>query len=414
MKEKTVTIAGAGFSGLTTAFYLVRAGFRVRIVEARPMAGGLLQTVEDEFARTETAANGILNSAHVEDLFRTIGLPIQPTLKESKKRFIFRDGVPRRWPFSIAGSFRILFFLFHYFLAKQSLAPREGESVQTWGHRVLGREVTTYGLEAALQGIYAGDPVRMSASLIFRRMFAAGEKKRARPSIRGTVSAPNGMGELIAALRTYLEQKGVQFDFEHRLALESPLREPLVVATSARAAAELLAPIDPERARAISSVELLPIISTTVVFDTPTKRAQGFGCLFPPAENKPMLGVLMNNFIFPGRGKKGFSETWIMGGASQRAAEVLSKNDQEILNVIEKQRGECFLSVSERLSARVTRWPAALPHYTVDLEKALPIIRQNRQNVFLIGNYTGEIGLSRILEAAEKTAQQISAEGEWS
>lgn len=412
--DRKVTVVGAGFSGLVTAFYLVREGFDVQVIEARPRVGGLIQTVEDDFGLVETAANGVLNTEAIEDLFRSIGVEIQPTLKASRKRFIFRRGIPQRWPLSWRASLRLLKFLFLYFVSRSWLRPRPLETVRDWGNRAIGREATDYGLEAALQGIYAGDPGKMSASLLFGRHFRL-KAPRKQPAIRGTVSALHGMGEVMTKLREYLEKKDVRFSLGQEFAFReshSP-RSPVVLAVSAHAASKLVAPLDPERARALAKVELLPILSATVFFQEPIENARGFGCLFPPREKRAALGVLMNNFIFPNRAKRGYSETWIFGGASLVSAQTLLLNDQQVLDVIDRERRECFGSASPRLHARITRWPAALPHYTLELESLLPALKKNRQNVYLIGNYLGEIGLSRIIDLARQTAREVATSGQW-
>ena len=386
--RRKVTVVGAGFSGLATAYYLVKEGFEVRVVESRSDAGGLIHTVDDANGLTETAANALLNSSHVEELLRAIGVEILPTLKASKKRFIFRDGRPQRWPFTVDGSFRLLAFALRFLFMRQRLAPHAYETVRDWGERVLGDEVTSYGIEPALQGIYAGDATRLSATLIFGKYFGRKSTKAKRPKIRGSISARGGMGEIIAKLRDYLLIKEVEFsfgkvfEFDESQSIGYSPTNPVVIATSAKAASRLLRPLDPERATALAQVELLPVLSATVFFDSEVRRAAGFGCLFPPVEERPALGVLMNSYIFPNRAKAGFSETWIIGGALAPSQQILNFGDQEIINLIEKQRGECFLAVSERLGARVTRWPSALPHYTTDLEKILPVIQRNRQNIF--------------------------------
>jgi oxygen-dependent protoporphyrinogen oxidase len=412
--SKTVTVVGAGFSGLATAFYLVREGFKVKVIEARPAPGGLLQTVEDGFGLTETAANAILNTKLSEELLQAIGVEILPTLKASRKRFIFRRGEPRRWPFSFDATLKFVRFLFQRSLWPTSLAPKAFETLRDWGNRAVGRELTEYGIEAFQQGIYAGDPARLSASLLFGRFFKNGARP-ARPSIRGSVSAKHGMSEIIEKLKTYLELKEVEFVFDQKYRFtetHSP-KSPVVVATSVRAAAEIIEVMDAERAGWLNQVETLPLLSATVFFKNPTAKARGFGCLFPPREKRPMLGVLMNTYIFPNRSRECYSETWIFGGASSPSSDVLQFADQDVLDLIEMERRDCFGTLSERDSARITRWPVALPHYTCDLEKILPLFKRNRQNIFLVGNYLGEIGLSRILDLAKDTVREIREDGVW-
>src|SRR5712692_7196408 len=97
---ETITVVGAGFSGLVTASYLVKEGFKVRILERSGRAGGLIQTIRTEHGLVETAANGFLNSARLEAMCVDVGVPLQATRREARARFIFR-GRPKRLPVTV-------------------------------------------------------------------------------------------------------------------------------------------------------------------------------------------------------------------------------------------------------------------------------------------------------------------------
>jgi len=45
---RPINVAGAGFSGLVTAYFLTKAGRAVRIFERKDRAGGLIQTIRTE------------------------------------------------------------------------------------------------------------------------------------------------------------------------------------------------------------------------------------------------------------------------------------------------------------------------------------------------------------------------------
>lgn len=413
-RQRRVTVIGAGFSGLAAAFYLSRAGYKVEVVEERERAGGLISSTRTPFGIVESAANGFLNSARVEELFGLMGLEIVPTLKSARRRYIFRRGVPRRWPLGLFGTLRLIWFVIQFVCARKRVAPRPRETVRIWAERVLGREVDQYLVEAFLQGVYAGDPARMSASVLFGRFFLRRKREPLPRQARGTVTASEGMGQLIERMRERLERQGVCFVMSRKFDpfLEEP-KWPHVVATSAHAAGELLRELDPERARACSAVELVPIISAAVAFNEAPPETRGFGCLFPPIEGRRALGVLMNKFIFPNRSSKGFSETWIFGGARADAAELMALSDTDILDMAITERHAALNATGAYSGYKITRWPAALPHYTLQLEEDLPEMRGFRRNVVLIGNYLGEIGLARILELAAQVPRAISAGGEW-
>ena len=433
--QRPVTVVGAGFSGLCAAYHLVRAGYHVEVHEASERPGGLINTLALPFARVETAANGLLNSPAVEELFSSVGLPLTTTLPTARKRFIFR-GKPRRFPLGFFGVMGLAWFFLQFALARRDrVAPRAGETVREWGHRVMGVEATTYLVEGALQGIYAGDAGRMSATLILGRFFppaGPGEKerrlanafhqwrlKRAEPKaakgpkrIRGTVSAPGGMGELIDRMRAYLEGQGVVFKFSTTVGMSVEPSHPVVVATSAPQASRLLSDLDPARSALLAQFELVPIVTATVSYREPSLY-KGFGCLFPPIEKRKALGVLMNNFIFPNRAHEGYSETWILGGASESSRDLLAMSDSELLALIQSERHLTLKVASDIIGHKITRWPQAIPHYTVELERLLPGLRGTSRNVLLAGNYLGQIGLGKILEATRELPEEINRTGKW-
>ncbi len=410
---KSVAVIGAGFSGLVSAYYLARAGFTVEIFEATRRTGGLIGTISKPQGLVETAANGLLNSVLVEDLFTDLELPLLITKKEARKRFIFRAGEARRWPLGLRASLRLIRFLITFFVSRSRVAPHAEETASRWAERVLGEEAAHYFVEAALQGIYAGDPGRMSASLIFGRFFVRTDEKTRRPRVRGTVSAPLGMGQLIAKLEEKLKALGCIFHYESNFSFDDTSARPTVVATSATDAARLLRKAAPARARLLDKVELVAVTTATLFFDRTDASTKGFGCLFPPIENRKALGVLKNDFIFEGRAKRDLhSETWILGGA--RAPEGFDEwNDRDVVETIIAERTKVFHLSDEPMDVTITRWREAIPHYTIELERAVPTLNAADDNVWLVGNYLGQIGLSKILERASRLPKEIEARGRW-
>src|SRR5438477_10818806 len=88
IEMQTINVVGAGFSGLTTAYFLTKQNFRVRIFEKTERAGGLIKTIRTEHGLVETAANGLLSSARGEAMCADIGVPLLATRREGRKRFI--------------------------------------------------------------------------------------------------------------------------------------------------------------------------------------------------------------------------------------------------------------------------------------------------------------------------------------
>ncbi|MDX6406216.1 MAG: protoporphyrinogen/coproporphyrinogen oxidase [Blastocatellia bacterium] len=396
-----VKVIGAGFSGLVTAYYLVKEGFQVQILEKNSQAGGLIRTIQTEHGPVETAANGIRNSVRFEAMCADIGVPLQPTRREARARFIFR-GEPKRFPLSGP---EVLKLGFRFAASATSFRPRPLETIVNWGRRVIGAAATDYFLAPALGGIYAGDPERLSASLVFGQAVLPEHLQTTRPfkpKLHGTVAPLNGMQQLIDGLCEYLERAGVDFVFNHDSQIEPG--DAAIVCTSARAAAECLAGVAPQLSESLRQIEMMPVVTATCQYERAAARLKGFGCLFPRSEGFRARGVLFNECIFDGRGPA-HSETWIFGGALD--PDIVQLSDPELIALIAGERERLYGGVDEAIGIHLTSWPAALPHYSIDLERILTHLPAPPPNVALVGNYLGRIGLAKLIERAAFVAREF-------
>ena len=413
--KKRVAIIGAGFSGLNCAYWLTKKGVEVRFFEENPDVGGLIHTHRGSFGLAETAANGILANAELEAMAKDIGVELQETRKESRRRYIFRNGKPRRWPLTLVET---LVFIFTKLVFVFRRSPYENESVREWGVRVLGRPMTNWLLGPALQGIYAGDIAKMSATLILGRFYGQKIPLHDKPqtgTLRGTVSTTGGLGEIIIKLTRWLETHNVVIERNHKQSDPETLCtqfDHVVIATSATSAAKLLTSVDSDIAQALAKIEVMPVVTTTAIFPHLTSDSgwiRGFGCLFPPSEGYSVRGVLSNTHIFEGRSvDKTLSETWIFNGQALELSDAAIKSN--IVQMRERLTGKRL----QPLDLKITRWSHAIPHYTLDLEKDLKLISEPIDRLFydkkisLVGNYLGSLGLGRLLVFGQQSAWRIS------
>jgi oxygen-dependent protoporphyrinogen oxidase len=389
---QTITVVGAGFSGLTTAYFLTKYGFKVRVIEKSDRPGGLIRTVRTEHGLVETAANGLLSSARAEAMCADIGVPLVITRREGRRRFIYR-GKPKQVPLTIGD---MLAVSGRAVLNLTKFSPRPFESIGDWSRRVLGRGATDYLLAPALGGIYAGDPDRLSASLIFGKANLPDHLNTTKPAkgaLHGTVAPPDGMQQLTAGLVDYLKSSGVEFVFNE----EGPQPHQTVVCLSASAAAKYLEDIAPDLSASLAQVEMLSLATVTCFYPPDAAQLRGFGCLFPRDQGFRARGVLFNDFIFDGRGPA-HAETWIFGGALD--TDVVNLEDDEFAETIAAERQRFYGRHDQALQLQVTRWPRALPHYTIELERILTTLPAPPPGIQLVGNYLGRIGLAKILERA--------------
>ena len=75
--------------------------------------------------------------------------------------------------------------------------------------------------------------------------------------------------------------------------------------------------------------------------------------------------------------------------------------------LIAAERERFYGKRDEPVEVRITRWPRVLPHYSVELEKILTTLVAPPENVALVGNYLGRIGLAKILERAAVVAEEV-------
>ncbi len=397
---QTIKVVGAGFSGLVTAYFLTKQGFKVKVYEQSSRFGGLIKSIRTPHGLIETAANGVLNSARLEAMCADIEVPLLATRRDGRKRFIFR-GRPKQIPLDPS---EILKLAWRFTRNVIKLRPQQFETIGEWGSRVVGEGATDYLLTPALGGIYAGDPQRMSASLIFGRAVLPAHLRTRRPErarVHGTVAPPNGMQQLIDGLYDFLNDAGVEFLFNHPAAKEDC---PTVVCLSASTASDYFAGFAPEVSQELAKVEMLSIVTATCFYPPEAARLKGFGCLFPGDQGFRARGVLFNDCIFEGRGPA-HAETWIFGGALD--PEVVNLSDQEFAELIASERERFNGGRDDSMEIHITRWPNALPHYTIDLERILTALPPPPPHIALVGNYLGRIGLAKILERAAVVAEDF-------
>jgi oxygen-dependent protoporphyrinogen oxidase len=408
MKKSTVYIVGGGFSGLTLGFRLIQKGFSVQIFEQNAQPGGLIQSIPLGSDFAETAAPSVTRTIAVKKLCDDLGIDFILPKKLSKKRWIFR-GRPQKWPLGIMET---VVFVYRFVSArfKKQLQPLSEETLNQWGSRVLGPAASHYLLETALQGIYAGDGQRLSASLLLSQLFNPRREK-----FKGVLGFKNGMGSLINSMETKIIALGGKLHYSASVnltqleLLQAKNPGPIVVATSADAAALFLETRFETLSRLLRKIEMMPLVAATVFFPEEKNLTHGFGCLIPRNLGLNVLGVLINSDIF--NKPDGLrSETWIIGGATNKT--FIKYSDQEIIEIILRERLQIFKSHAKIQNIKIVRWPKALPHYDTELEKLLPLLEEaekvlETRQIYLHGNYLGALGLSKILDRTEKLCKDL-------
>lgn len=404
---RTVHVIGAGFAGLTVSLRLAQKGFQVELYESSSRVGGLLGTDQTEYGIAERAANALIRTEKAEHLFQELGLTASLPLESSKKRFLFR-GSPTSWPLSFLETALTIAKVLPQVLlrGKKGFKPQAGETLQMWGERHLGKAPTRYIVGPAMQGIYGNEITDLSASLILGPLFSQTKKGK----YKGLLTGPGGMQDLVDHLEQRLRDLKVNIHLNTPVSVES-LQGPVVIATSAKAAAELTKVRYPSIAQVLSRIQMSSLMSVTLFFAKAQDKFKGFGCLIPRGFELKALGVLMNSYIFKDRDKT-YNETWILGGAKEE--QLLDLSDADLLKLIAEERFRILGQKDTLLDYRINRWKKALPYYNLQLEESLADLHEVElpKELHLHGNYLSGIGLSKILERSDLIAEKIASQYE--
>ncbi|MCM2279102.1 MAG: protoporphyrinogen oxidase [Oligoflexia bacterium] len=426
--QKEVTVVGAGIAGLLAAYELDRKGYEVTLVEAAPRAGGLIQTERTPFGIAESAAHSILVTPVIERLCEELGVELVPVRKESKSRFILRDGKLRKFPLSFFEA--VWAFLRAYFVLSPKEPAPECMTFQGWAERFFGKPVARYLMTPFLRGIYGANPADLAVSAVYpalvvprghsflswmlRRAFRkGGSPGKAAPKpkrrLRGMVTPRGGMQSLVDALDARLVKSlGARYRKGQPLA-ELPASGNIVLSVPAPAAARLLERESPELSRALSAVRYTALAAVTafVPRETAPSLPRGVGVLFPDGEGRDSLGILFNSSSFPARVTdegKWASFTLIIGGTPR--PELVGRDDGALEEIVRNEL-RTVLGAPEVSRMVIRRWEQAVPRYDFDLQRAWQVAREtwcSQPGRVLFGNYTGQISLRGMIESASGLA----------
>ncbi len=451
-----IAVLGAGITGLTAAWRLQRAGFAPVVFERSAQLGGAIGAITRDGWRHELGPNSLLEgSAEVAALIDEVGLGGRRiyAAPAAKQRYIVRGGRLVAMPGSPWAFLRTPLFSWRAKLAllgepwrRPSPADAE-ESVADFVVRRLGREFLDYAINPLVGGVYAGDPMLLSARQAFPKLHAleqahgslirgawAQRNVRGRPKGR-ILSFPDGLEELPLALARPLGaavrlghrvlgvargEDGWRVVFECGGMRGGEMFAAVVAALPAGVIAALPVENIPgaDRLAALSAIEHPSVVSVFTGYTRAQVRhpLDGFGVLVPQVERRQILGTLFSSTLFPGRAPAGHvALTTFVGGT--RDPQLAGLADPALLRVVQGELASLLGASGAPVFTHVQRWPRAIPQYTLGYQRfkdVVTAVEASAPGFFIGGNCRDGISLPNCMEAggrlANAAAQYVTRE----
>ena len=454
-KNAEIIIIGAGLTGLTLAFYLLRSGKRVVIIEKENYPGGVINTSNEQGFCFETGPNtGVLATPEIACLFEDLKdrCTLETANPKSKKRYILKNGKWQALPSGLLSAITTPLFTFGDKLRVLGEPFREpgtdpDESIAQMVVRRLGKSFLDYAVDPFISGIYAGDPAKLITRFALPKLYALEQnygsfirgaiKKRGevkseseKKVTREVFSVRNGLGNLIKGLTDEIgdeniikgtsgckiepDNYGFNVSFKISNGTEINLRAPVVVTTAGSYELPDLLPFLPLNSlKSLVKLEYAGVVQVVLGYNNwPGSKLDAFGGLVPSKENRNILGILFPSAIFEGRApEKGALLSVFLGGVKNPA--VINLEDKEIEAIVLKEI-EITLSCNIHPDLfRIYRYKNAIPQYEKSTGERIATIQQIQTQypgLIIAGNIRDGIGMADRVKQAKHIYDKLSEE----
>lgn len=451
--ETDIVIIGAGLTGLTTGFWLARAGKDLRILECSDRVGGQIHTFREEGFVFESGPNtGVVSYPEVAELFAALSpaCTLETAREESKRRLIWKGNRFRALPsglfsavttplFTLGDKFRILGEPF------RAKGTNPDESVGELAARRLGKSFLRYAVDPFLSGVYAGDPLKLVTRYALPKLYNLEQQYGS--FIRGTIakakqpkterdrlaskkvfSATGGLDRLTTAMadaigtaRITLSAADVtirpfggkwQVTYTTAEGTQTLIADKVITTSGAYTLPRLLPFIPKEKMEQVSNLHYAPVVQASVGFrSTGGLRFDAFGGLVPSCEKKDVLGILFPAACFTGRApEEGALFSFFIGGVKHASLTTWPEDELKVLIRHELHAMLKFPEEAEPDMIRIFRHEHAIPQYEQSSGARFATIDELQTRypgLTLAGNIKGGIGMADRIRQATKIANQL-------
>lgn len=427
---KEIGIIGAGISGLLTAYFLKKSGFKVSVFESASRCGGWIKSEKRDGEWLEWGPNTLMADRAWLELIQNLKLkPIFPA-GNSRKRFIWKNSNrfcvplnPLSFLFSPIISAEAKFTIFKDLIGTRR-APARDLSVSDFFRTYLHSDILDYLIEPFVRGIFSGNVDELSMEACFPKVWKGfqekgsivrglfSQMKASKAGRRKMLSFEAGLEELPRALAHELgaslflnhqvtEIKGKAGEgFEIKTSFGLYCCSAVVVTTPSGIAQSLLKSYIPSA----SSNFLLALPYRRVgvwntIFERPKNFKSGFGCLVPRLEKTQLLGSLWPSEIFSQRssGQKLVSSQFFSGQNIPEDPKIELPLLKKILGIAQ-----------DPLYSEMKNYSRAIPQFAIGHTESVKRLKESLPaGIYVAGNYLDGVGLTSVFETARETADRI-------
>jgi protoporphyrinogen oxidase len=213
-----IVVVGGGFTGLSAAYELARAGKKVVVLEKEPMVGGLASGfMVGEYTLERFYHHWFTNDVHVMDLIKDIGKSDEVVFRPTRTGMYYANTIFRlSTPFDLL-KFKALSFVDRIRLGLLALQARrikdwkaiEHMTARDWLIKLAGPEVFRVVWEPLLVGKFGPFADRVGAVWFWKKLALRGGS-RASDGREMLAYYKGGFSELAEALKRKLEELGVE------------------------------------------------------------------------------------------------------------------------------------------------------------------------------------------------------------
>lgn len=464
LRQASIVIVGAGFSGLATAFELLQRlpDADITLLESQQHVGGMLwsERIDDylvELGPTSFPGNrlGVMKLCHRLDLDKQL---IEPTPAFRKRLILHQDGVIQSLPTTLGSALtspwigmdsalRLVMERLRFSGAKKI---KIDESVYHFIERRVGKELALLLSDALSTNQFAGDGRALSVRTGFPQLARAEQQfgnvikgyarlmrhERDAASKAGIIltddwmshySFKEGLRKLVETLHGKLKQPvtlGVGVKSIVHAAAGHPQRwqvrcgddvtrnaDFVVLACPAPKQAAILADLDSELADSILSIPHAGIVSLAMGYRRVhvPDHIESHSILIPQRFKHDVIKIAFTSSSFPDRAPEGHVLMQLTMGGWQRK-ELLAWDDDAVILAARRELRNLLKITKPPRFVQLKRWPKAIPQYTLGHGQRVNMISEQmkkHKGLFLGGNAYHGVTLHDCAMQAERVARQI-------